>query len=150
MVLVERKEVRAGERGLREGLKLSNEELAVVVGIWEPVAELLAGEEPRVARMKRFLARGTAGETWELLRGLAALGMYAERVAWLEGRCGELSKEDVAPTPLVTGDDLVAAGFAPGPKFKKVLEGVYDAQLEGRVGTKVEAMALAREWFSNG
>jgi len=148
MVLVERKEVRAGERGLREGLKLSNEELGAVVGIWEPVAELLAGEEPRVARMKRFLARGTAGETWELLRGLAALGMYAERVAWLEGRLGELSKEDVAPMPLVTGDDLVAAGFAPGPKFKKVLEGVYDAQLEGRVGTKEEAMALAREWFS--
>lgn len=50
----------------------------------------------------------------------------------------------LAPPPLVTGDDLVAAGFTPGPPFKRVLEDVYDAQLEGRIETRGQAMDLAR------
>ena len=58
-------------------------------------------------------------------------------------RLAELEQTEYAPPPLVTGDDLTAAGLAPGPVFKKVLERVYDEQLEGRVGTKAEAMALA-------
>jgi poly(A) polymerase len=130
---------------MREGLRLSNDELGAMVGILEPVAMLLGEIEPGVAGMKRFLARPTAGETRELLRGLAEWGFFVERVAWLEGRFEELSKGEVAPTPLVTGDDLVAAGMKPGPAFKRILEAVYDAQLEGRVGTKEEGMGMAEE-----
>ena len=39
------------------------------------------------------------------------------------------------PPPLVTGDDLVAAGMVPGPAFKAILEKVYDAQLGGEIRT---------------
>jgi poly(A) polymerase len=143
--LVTRQEILKCERAMREGLKLSNDELGAMVGIVEPLGVLLAEAEPGVAGMKRFLALGTAGETRVLLAALAGLGMFVERVKWLEGRFGELLTGEVAPTPLITGDDLVAAGFVPGPKFKKVLEGIYDAQLEGRVGTKEEALRMARE-----
>ena len=52
-------------------------------------------------------------------------------------------EDDVAPAPLVTGDDLTAAGLAPGPLFKRVLDAVYDAQLEGRFDGKQEALAMA-------
>jgi poly(A) polymerase len=145
MELVTRQEIQKCERAMREGLRLSNDELGAMVGILEPVAMLLGEIEPGVAGMKRFLARPTAGETRELLRGLAELGMFVERAAWLEGRFEELSKGEVAPTPLVTGDDLVAAGMKPGPAFKRILEAVYDAQLEGRVGTKEEGMGMAEE-----
>ncbi len=48
------------------------------------------------------------------------------------------------PVPLVTGDDLVAAGLAPGPAFKKILDQVLDAQLEGKIGTKAEGLELAQ------
>lgn len=51
----------------------------------------------------------------------------------------------LTPEPLLTGDDLVAAGFKPGPRFKQILDGVYDAQLEGRVADRDEAMELARD-----
>jgi poly(A) polymerase len=146
--LVTRQEILLDERGMREGLKLSNDELGAMVSILEPLAILLANLEPGVAAMKRFLARPTARETRALLGGLAELGMFVARVACLEGRFGELLKGDVAPAPLITGDDLVAAGFTPGPKFKKVLERVYDAQLEGRAGSKEEAMKMARELSS--
>lgn len=49
----------------------------------------------------------------------------------------------LAPGPLVSGDDLVAAGFKPGPAFKGILDRVYDAQLEGRVGDARAALELA-------
>ncbi|MDB5321094.1 MAG: cca [Phycisphaerales bacterium] len=143
--LVTRQEILKSERGIREGLKLSNDELGAMVGILEPLAILLADLEPGVAALKRFLARPTAEETRALLRGLEELGMFPARVTSLEGRFAELLKGDVAPTPLITGDDLVAAGFSPGPRFKKVLDGVYDAQLEGRAGTKEEALQMAKE-----
>ena len=50
---------------------------------------------------------------------------------------------DVAPPPLATGDDLTAAGLRPGPVFKRVLDAVYDAQLQGRVTKRDEAMEMA-------
>ena len=55
----------------------------------------------------------------------------------------ELEKTEVAPVPFVTGDDLTAAGLAPGPVFKRVLEAAYDAQLEGRVSSREQGIALA-------
>jgi hypothetical protein len=59
----------------------------------------------------------------------------------------EFSEEHLAPAPLVTGAGLIAAGYRPGPLFSKILEAVEDAQLEGRVRTIGEAMALVREMF---
>jgi len=49
----------------------------------------------------------------------------------------------LAPNPLITGDDLAAAGMTPGPAFRIILDAVYDAQLEGRVTTRDAAMELA-------
>jgi poly(A) polymerase len=148
LALVTRQEIHLVERAMRDGLKLSNDELGAMVGTLEPLAVLLAEAEPAVAAMKRFLARATAGETRALLAALAGLDLFAARVAWLEGEFAELSKGEVAPTPLITGDDLVAAGMRPGPVFKRVLEVVYDAQLEGRVGSKDAALRMAGELAS--
>lgn len=53
----------------------------------------------------------------------------------------------LSPAPLVTGDDLVSNGMSPGPKFRSVLDRVYDAQLEGLVREKATAMELARRLF---
>ena len=65
------------------------------------------------------------------------------RVDWLMENLDALSGIDCAPVPLVNGDDLQNAGFSPGPLFKRVLEEVYDAQLESRVLNKAGAMELA-------
>ena len=54
-----------------------------------------------------------------------------------------MRKTDFAPAPLITGDDLTAAGAVPGPKFKLALDAAYDAQLEGRIQTREQAMELA-------
>jgi poly(A) polymerase len=145
LALTGRQEISRAGRAMREGLRISNEELDAMVSILQPLPVLLGSAEPGVAALKRFLARGTAAETRLLMGALAEFGIFAKRVAWLEGRFDELSKGEVAPLPLVNGDDLVAAGMKPGPVFKRILEAVYDAQLEGRVVTKEEGLGMAEK-----
>ena len=55
-----------------------------------------------------------------------------------------LPAEQIRPAPLITGDDLIAAGYQPGPQFKELLTAVEDAQLEGTISTKEEAMELVK------
>jgi poly(A) polymerase len=56
-----------------------------------------------------------------------------------------LPAEQIRPTPLITGADLIAAGYKPGPQFKEWLTAVEDAQLDGSINTKEEAMDLVRQ-----
>jgi poly(A) polymerase len=62
-------------------------------------------------------------------------------------KMAELPPEAVRPEPLIGGDDLIAAGYDPGPLFKEILGAVEDAQLEGRLRTKQEAMRFVQENF---
>jgi poly(A) polymerase len=55
--------------------------------------------------------------------------------------------EKMRPAPLLTGDDLIAAGYVPGPRFKEILSTVEDAQLEGRLQSKADAMDLVMSEF---
>jgi poly(A) polymerase len=57
--------------------------------------------------------------------------------------------ETIRPKLLVTGRDLIAAGYLPGPKFKAMLEAAEDAQLEGRATTMEEGLAVVRERFGD-
>ena len=59
----------------------------------------------------------------------------------------KLPPEAIRPEPLVGGDDLIAAGFEPGALFKKILGAVEDAQLEGQIHTKADAMRFVRRKF---
>ena len=54
------------------------------------------------------------------------------------------------PVPLITGDDLIASGYAPGPEFKKILSAVEDGQLEGRLRSRDDAMSFVEHEFPNG
>jgi poly(A) polymerase len=61
-----------------------------------------------------------------------------------------MPEQIVRPQPLLTGSDLIAAGYAPGPTFKEMLRTVEDAQLEGTISTEDEAMGLVKERFGEG
>jgi len=56
--------------------------------------------------------------------------------------------EQVRPPRLLTGDDLIALGYAPGPPFHAILEAVEEAQLNGKVSTREEALRLVQESYS--
>lgn len=69
----------------------------------------------------------------------------AEEAAWCRERLA-WPRERLDPPPLVTGDDLRAAGLSPGPAFKQILQMIRDAQLDGEIYTKEEAIAFALEF----
>ena len=135
----------AAGKAMRQALKISNEELDELTGILRDLRALFAPDRPTTAQMKRFLAGQTARQTRQLIRALRAVPARDWRhVVSTELRLSALEQqEEIAPAPLVTGDDLTAAGLQPGPVFKRVLDAVYDAQLEDRVRTKEEALELA-------
>jgi poly(A) polymerase len=53
----------------------------------------------------------------------------------------------VRPEPLLSGDDLLGAGYGPGPLFREILTAVEDAQLEGRLRTHDDAMRFVSHEF---
>jgi poly(A) polymerase len=135
--------VSAAVHALRKSLKISNEETDAMRSTLSSVAPLLTDAEPGVATMKRFLAGPQAAWSRSLLDALAASGLLIRRMSWLREKLSTLELEDVSPTPLLDGDMLAAAGLTPGPLFRRLLDAVYDAQLEGRLSTSQEALTLA-------
>jgi poly(A) polymerase len=125
-------------------------------------AALCLSNEERERLVAALSAAGTLADRWSTLaaagrKRLAVSPGFGPGLALLRADDGvaaaaidtdvrELSMDGIGldPPPVVTGDDLVAAGWRPGPVFKKVLDEVYDAQLEGRVRTRAEGLELAR------
>jgi poly(A) polymerase len=60
-------------------------------------------------------------------------------------RFSSMPEEQVKPALLLTGRDLIAAGYHPGPEFSRMLAAAEDAQLEGAIHTSEEALAIIRE-----
>ena len=61
-----------------------------------------------------------------------------------------LPQEQVRPRLLVSGKDLIEAGYRPGPQFTQMLALAEDAQLEGVVHTREQALALIQERLALG
>ena len=131
------------DRAMRRCLKISNDESDRMTQTLAGVAALLGDEYPALAARKRFAAGATAGSSRKLLDAIAAVGLHGERIAKLREDLASLDGQEAAPHPLINGNDLSAMGLTPGPLFKKVLDAVYDAQLEDRVTDRESAMELA-------
>jgi len=59
----------------------------------------------------------------------------------------ETPAEEIKPAPLLRGEDLIAQGYTPGPQFKTMLRTVEDAQLEGLIHNRTDALRLIEEQF---
>jgi poly(A) polymerase len=62
-------------------------------------------------------------------------------------KLAEIPPENIRPAALVTGDDLIAAGYEPGPRFREILEAVEDAQLDGRLLSRDMALEFVKQQF---
>ena len=103
-------------------------------------------QEMRPAKLKRILARETFPVELELHRidCLASHRNY-ENYDFLKAKTVELPPEVIRPTPLVTGHDLLALGFTPGPAVGLVLREVEELQLEERLPSREAALAYVRQ-----
>jgi putative nucleotidyltransferase with HDIG domain len=102
----------------------------------------------RQSTLKRFLRMPDFPEHLELHRlDCMASNKRLESYEFALRKLSEFPDEHLKPAPLVTGADLIAAGYHPGPIFSTILTAVEDAQLEGRIHTAGEGLALVREMF---
>lgn len=133
----------AGEitRRWRRALCLSNDETEALKAILTGHQRLVRGwPEATVARRKRW----AASRWFEPALALVSTAK-PELAEAIRAEVRGLGADGIGldPPPLISGDDLTRAGMVPGPAFRRILEEVYDAQLEGRVSTAAQAMELA-------
>ena len=105
----------------------------------------------REAKLKRFMARRTFDDELELHRvDCAGSHRMLDNYEFLLRKREEFANEPIIPPPLVRGDDLIALGLKPGPKFGEILEAVETQQLEGNLRTREEALDWVRREYSLG
>ena len=110
------------------------------------------GDAPRMkaSTLKRFFRLDDFPEHLALHRmDCLAAHRNLDIYNFVRERYESLPEQEVRPTPLITGRELIAAGYHPGPTFKDMLQAVEDAQLEGAVATPEQAMSLVREKFGS-
>lgn len=102
----------------------------------------------RAATLKRFLREDGIDELLELCRidAMASSGDL-QYVEFCRAALARFATEGISPPPLLTGRDLIAIGLRPGPRFKEILAAVEEAQLEGTLGDREQALAFVREHY---
>ncbi len=129
-------------------LRFSNEDCTQILSLVENHMRFGDVEKMKESTLKRFFRLSRFEEHLEMHR-LDCLSSHGDLrlYEFAKRRREELSDEEVRPALLVTGHDLIAAGYTPGPQFKEMLALAEDAQLEGRVHTGEEAIALLQKQF---
>src|SRR5213083_448538 len=105
----------------------------------------------RVAKLKRFMARPTFDDELELHRvDCEGSHRMLDNYEFLVRKREEFANEPIIPPPLVRGDDLIALGLKPGPRFGEILDAVETRQLEGNLRTREEALEWVKRQYSSG
>jgi poly(A) polymerase len=129
-------------------LRFSNEENRQILALVENHMRFMDTGRMKESTLKRFLRLPQFDEHLALHKMDCVAGSgFLENWEFMREKVRTLPLETVRPQPLITGRELIAAGYQPGPKFKEMLGEVEDAQLEGRISTADEAMRLVRERF---
>lgn len=127
-------------------LRFSNDESEQILRLVENHMRFGDVEKMKVSTLKRFFRLPLFNEHLALHR-LDVLSSHGDLRLYdfARRRREELPEDEVRPRLLVTGRDLIAAGYKPGPRFKEMLAAAEDAQLEGRIRTRDEGLELVRK-----
>jgi putative nucleotidyltransferase with HDIG domain len=128
--------------------RFSNDETSQILSLIENHMRFADAPRMKSATLKRFFRLENFPEHLALHR-MDCLAAHRNLEIWnfVRERYESTPEEAVRPQPLLTGRELIAAGYTPGPAFKEILNTVEEAQLEGTVATPEDAMALIREKF---
>ena len=105
-------------------------------------------ERMKESTLKRFLRLPNFDEHMQLHR-MDCLSSHGDLSLYIfvRDRLENSSAEEIRPTPLLTGEDLIQLGYKPGPEFRSILSAIEDAQLEGSLRNREEALAFVRREF---
>lgn len=142
---------KAGEliaRDVCRRLRFSNEQTDQIASLVGSHMRFMAVQQMKLSTLKRLLSLPKFEEHLELHRvDCASSHGKLDNYEYLRQKLQELSQEEIAPPPLVTGHDLIDLGFAPGPVFHEILSAVREEQLEGRLTSREAAMEWVRARF---
>ncbi len=132
-----------------ERLRFSNDLKEKIVACVEGHMRFKDVKAMRQSTLKKFLQK----ETFELeleQHRIDCLSSHGDLSNWrfLRKKIKSLSREEIKPKPLITGRDLLAAGYTEGPVIGKILRAVEEAQLEGKLSTKEETLEWVKEHAS--
>ena len=131
-----------------ERLRFSRAEMHHVIALVENFHRFSQVRQMPVSTLKRFLRLERFHDHLELARIHRVAGNEdLVDYQFARGKQRELPEAEIRPEPLITGDDLIVMGFAPGPAFKEILTHIEDEQLEGRLTTREEALDYVRRKF---
>jgi poly(A) polymerase len=139
----------AGEIAAR--LKLSTAERERTEWLVEKHQVLADARKMRPSKLKIILGHPGIRQLLALHRADAlASGKDLDHVEFCEQRLAEWTAADLDPPPLITGDDLRDRGIPSGPIYKKLLNAVREAQLDGTITTREEASRLVERLLQEG
>ncbi len=129
-------------------MRFSNDETGQILALVDNHMRFGQVSRMKESTLKRFLRLPGFDEHLALHRAdsLASHGNLST-YEFIERKREEVPVEAIHPKPLVTGDDLIAAGHLPGPKFREILTAVEDAQLEGKLPSRDAALEFVRREF---
>ncbi len=130
--------------------RFSNEETNQILTLIENHMRFADAPRMRSSTLKRFFRLDNFPEHLALHRmDCLAAHRNLDTYNFVLETFESMAHEEVRPAPLLTGRELIAAGYPPGPAFKEMLHIVEDAQLEGSIATPEEALALIRQRFGD-
>jgi poly(A) polymerase len=129
-------------------LRFSNHETDQILALVDNHMRFGDVQRMKQSTLKRFLRLSAFDEHLELHR-IDCLSSHGQLDAYdyAQQQLHSMPPEVIRPEPLVTGRDLIAAGYEPGPRFKEILGVIEDAQLEGRITSGAAAMEYVRREF---
>jgi poly(A) polymerase len=129
-------------------LHFSNDDVKQILALVDNHMRFGDVERMKASTFKRFIRLPHFDQHLELHRlDCEAASGNLHLYNFTRQKMAELPPGAIRPTPLVTGDDLISAGYGPSPRFKEILTAVEDAQLEGRLQSKEQAMRFIRQEF---
>jgi poly(A) polymerase len=130
-------------------LRFSNDDTAQITALVVNHLRFKDVGQMKLSTLKRFVRLNHFEEHLELHR-LDCLSSHRNLSAYdfVQRFLAETPAEQVRPPRLLTGDDLKALGYPPGPRFKEILAALEDAQLNGTIHSREEALRLIRDSFT--
>ena len=139
--------VRMAEQIL-ERLRFSHDDRDQVVALVANHMRFMNVMDMRGSTLKKFMRIERFDEHLELHR-LDCRGSHGslDNYEFVRRKLNETPVEELSPPRLLTGSDLIAAGYTPGPAFKEILDRAEDAQLEGAFESKEDALAFVKKRY---
>jgi poly(A) polymerase len=132
-------------------LRFSNEDTAQIVALVANHMKFKDVGKMRLSTLKRFVRQPLFEEHLKL--HLLDCQSSNKRMDSYELVCKFLQDtpaEEVRPLRILTGEDLRDLGFTPGPQYGAMLQALEEAQLEGVITNKTEALEFIKEHFAQG